>query len=66
MSPFNALTTWDPDGNGPLPAQLVAGGAFTTAGGVTVNGIAPGYLKTEMSHGLDEDQLDQIVRRANA
>ncbi len=35
-----ALTTWDPDGSGPQPAQLVAGGFFTTAGGVTVNRIA--------------------------
>ncbi len=35
-----ALTTWDPDGSGPQPAQLVAGGGFTTAGGVTVNRIA--------------------------
>ncbi len=35
-----ALTTWDPDGSGPLTAQLVAGGAFPTAGGVTVNNIA--------------------------
>ena len=31
--------------------------------GITVNGIAPGYLRTEMSHGLDDAQLDQIVRR---
>jgi 3-oxoacyl-[acyl-carrier protein] reductase len=31
--------------------------------GITVNSIAPGYLRTEMSHGLDEDQLQQIVRR---
>ncbi|MGJ9412771.1 SDR family NAD(P)-dependent oxidoreductase [Aeromicrobium sp. CF4.19] len=31
--------------------------------GITVNGIAPGYLRTEMSHGLDGGQLDQIVRR---
>lgn len=35
-----SLTTWDPDGDGPLQAQLVAGGLFTTAGGVTVNRIA--------------------------
>lgn len=35
-----ALTTWDPDGPGPLSARLVAGGYFTTAGGVTVNRIA--------------------------
>jgi 3-oxoacyl-[acyl-carrier protein] reductase len=31
-----------------------------------VNGIAPGYLRTEMSHGLDEAQLTQIVRRTPA
>jgi 3-oxoacyl-[acyl-carrier protein] reductase len=31
--------------------------------GLTVNGIAPGYLRTEMSQGLDPQQLDQIVRR---
>ncbi len=31
--------------------------------GITVNSVAPGYLRTEMSHGLDEDQLRQITRR---
>ncbi len=31
--------------------------------GITVNSIAPGYLRTEMSHGLDEAQLVQIERR---
>lgn len=35
-----ALTTWDPDGTGPLGAQLVAGGEFDSAGGVTVNRVA--------------------------
>lgn len=34
--------------------------------GIMVNSIAPGYLRTEMSHGLDEDQLQQIVRRTPA
>ncbi|MBO9521828.1 MAG: SDR family oxidoreductase [Nocardioidaceae bacterium] len=34
--------------------------------GIVVNSIAPGYLKTEMSHGLDEAQLGQIVRRTPA
>lgn len=34
--------------------------------GVTVNSVAPGYLRTEMSHGLDEAQLGQIVRRTPA
>lgn len=31
--------------------------------GITVNSVAPGYLRTEMSHGLGEQQLGQIVRR---
>lgn len=31
--------------------------------GITVNAVAPGYLRTEMSHGLDEAQLGQIERR---
>lgn len=34
--------------------------------GITVNSVAPGYLRTEMSHGLDGGQLDQIVRRTPA
>ncbi|HJQ43219.1 MAG TPA: 3-oxoacyl-ACP reductase FabG [Jatrophihabitantaceae bacterium] len=34
--------------------------------GITVNGVAPGYLRTDMSHGLDEAQLQQIVRRTPA
>lgn len=33
---------------------------------ITVNGIAPGYLRTEMSHDLEDAQLDQIVRRTPA
>jgi len=35
-----AATTWDPDGAGPLSAQLVVGGDFPSAGGTSVNGIA--------------------------
>jgi 3-oxoacyl-[acyl-carrier protein] reductase len=31
--------------------------------GITVNSIAPGYLETEMTHGLSEEQKRQIVRR---
>jgi 3-oxoacyl-[acyl-carrier protein] reductase len=31
--------------------------------GITVNSIAPGYLETEMTHGLDDQQMAQIVRR---
>jgi 3-oxoacyl-[acyl-carrier protein] reductase len=33
---------------------------------ITVNSVAPGYLRTEMSHGLDEAQLEQISRRTPA
>lgn len=35
-----ALARWDPDGPGPLPERLVAGGAFRTAGGVPANFVA--------------------------
>jgi 3-oxoacyl-[acyl-carrier protein] reductase len=31
--------------------------------GITVNSVAPGYLRTEMSHGLSSEQLHQIARR---
>lgn len=34
--------------------------------GITVNSVAPGYLRTEMSHGLDEAQMAQIARRTPA
>ncbi|AXT86223.1 3-oxoacyl-ACP reductase [Aeromicrobium sp. A1-2] len=34
--------------------------------GITVNSVAPGYLRTEMSHGLDEAQMQQIIRRTPA
>lgn len=35
-----ALTTWDPDGSGPQPAQLIAGGNFTASGSTTLNRVA--------------------------
>jgi hypothetical protein len=35
-----AVTTWDPDGGGPLSDAIVAGGDFTTAGGVSANRVA--------------------------
>ncbi len=34
--------------------------------GITVNSVAPGYMRTEMSHGLDEAQLGQIAHRTPA
>ncbi len=36
----SALIRFDPDGPGPSPFVLVAGGSFTTAGGVAANNIA--------------------------
>ncbi|MEO6596538.1 MAG: hypothetical protein ABIP94_17440, partial [Planctomycetota bacterium] len=35
-----ASTTWDPDGAGPVPPQLVVGGTFLTAGTTLANRIA--------------------------
>lgn len=32
--------------------------------GITVNAIAPGFLATDMTHGLTEDRRQQIVRRS--
>jgi 3-oxoacyl-[acyl-carrier protein] reductase len=32
--------------------------------GITVNAIAPGFLSTDMTHGLAEEQRQQIVRRS--
>jgi len=57
-----ALTSWDPDGDGPLPAQLVAGGFFTTAGGVTVNSIArwDGAAWQSFGSGLSSDAAPDV------
>ncbi len=32
--------------------------------GITVNAVAPGFIETEMTHGLDDRQLGQIKRRS--
>ncbi len=32
--------------------------------GITVNAVAPGFVATEMTHGLDDAQLDQVARRS--
>jgi 3-oxoacyl-[acyl-carrier protein] reductase len=34
--------------------------------GITVNAVAPGYMRTRMSAGLNESQLESIVRRTPA
>jgi hypothetical protein len=38
--PVDALTTWDPDGDGPQPPVLVAAGRFTHIGGAWTGGVA--------------------------
>src|SRR5262245_41144341 len=37
---LGATIEWDPDGAGPLPPLLVAGGTFTAAGDVAANNVA--------------------------
>jgi len=32
--------------------------------GVNVNAVAPGFMQTDMTHGLKNEQLDQIARRS--
>jgi 3-oxoacyl-[acyl-carrier protein] reductase len=32
--------------------------------GITVNAVAPGFIKTDMTQDLQEAQLDQIARRS--
>lgn len=48
---------------GALDAMTRALAREVAEAGITVNGIAPGYLDTEMTHGLTERQMTQIVRR---
>ena len=38
--PVEAALRWDPDGSGPLPAQLVLAGRFVAAGATTVSNVA--------------------------
>ncbi|MGD9690422.1 MAG: hypothetical protein AB7K52_11845 [Phycisphaerales bacterium] len=53
----NALTTWDPDGAGPAPAQIIAAGPFTAANNLSVNRIArwDGIGWRRMGDGLQND-----------
>ncbi|MCC6320148.1 MAG: immunoglobulin domain-containing protein [Phycisphaerales bacterium] len=58
-----SLTTWDPDGSGPLAPQVVAGGDFITAGGVTVNRIArwDGSAWQAFGSGFDSGQVHALT-----
>ncbi|MDX2146239.1 MAG: GC-type dockerin domain-anchored protein [Planctomycetota bacterium] len=50
-----AVTTWDPDGDGPLPASLVVGGGFSAAGGAPATNVAilaPGGTWQPLGDGL--------------
>lgn len=40
IDPVDTVTVWDPDGVGPAPSRLVAGGQFTMAGDVPAGYIA--------------------------
>jgi hypothetical protein len=51
-----AMTVWDPDGAGPKPGLLVAGGQFTVAGGVSASRIAAwdGNSWRALGSGMDD------------
>lgn len=55
----SALTTFDPDGTGPLPPGLVAAGDFTTIDGVSANHVASwnGTAWTPLGAGTDRPIL---------
>lgn len=74
---LQALTTWDPDGSGPTPSRVVAGGAFHTPDlaihnlviwdGVTMSGIAPTnagravWGLAEFDHDLNPQTPNRLV-----
>ena len=56
----DALAAFDPDGAGPQPPQLIAGGSFTSAGGVSANCIArwDGVAWQALGSGMNGDVAD--------
>lgn len=61
-----AVTSWDPDGAGPLPPRLVAAGYFTVAGGVAVKNVAKwdGVAWSAMGDGLGvgfDNEVEQLT-----
>ncbi|MFO0839203.1 MAG: hypothetical protein U1D55_11855 [Phycisphaerae bacterium] len=57
-----ALTTWDPDGTGPLGRVLVAGGRFNAAGGAAASNIATwdGVAWHSLGDGLRDAPSDAV------
>ncbi|QDV92122.1 Cortical protein marker for cell polarity [Phycisphaerae bacterium RAS2] len=55
--PVYAMTTWDPDGTGPLAPWLVIGGSFTQVGGTSASRIAAwdGSAWHSFSSGMNTD-----------
>jgi hypothetical protein len=60
-----AATTWDPDGPGPLPAQVVIGGQLPLAGSILVNRIVAWNPATgtwsALGSGIDSGQQNDRV-----
>lgn len=58
-----AMTTWDPDGNGPIPEVIVIGGSFRIAGDVpTINAAAwDGHQWIAMNRGLEDQEIRALV-----
>lgn len=56
------MTTWDSDGDGPLPPQLVVGGYFVSAGGVTLNSVAKwdGVAWRPLGNGIPTSSTIQV------
>lgn len=59
-----ATTLWDPDGPGPLPVQLVAGGLFTLAGTASCRGLARCDLATGVWTSLSSSPFDAVTALA--
>jgi hypothetical protein len=60
-----ALTTWDPDGPGPRPPLLVAGGEFTHSGDVVLNGVGmwDGERWWPLGEGLEDEPYSGVYSR---
>jgi hypothetical protein len=59
-----ALAVYDPDGDGPLPARLIAGGIFTRSGATVVGHVAQwdGGAWTTLGGGVSSNPAGETVR----